>query len=107
MTSSTEVTLAPNDPPLAGRYQPLRPLGEGGMGAVFLARDLQLDRLVAVKVLPDRAVNDSGAIARFQREARALAKVSHPGIVQAYDSGQDAGKHFLVMEFVEGQSLAA
>jgi hypothetical protein len=90
-----------------GRYQLLRLLGQGGMGAVYLAWDTRLDRNVAVKVLPRESVNDPDAVARFQREARALAKLAHPGIVQAHDCEADNGRHFLVMEYVEGTSLAA
>src|SRR5262249_35758004 len=67
----------------------------------------RLDRQVAVKVLPPESVQDADAVARFQREARALAKLSHPGIVQAFDCEEEGGRHFLVMEYVEGQSLAA
>src|SRR5262245_44843412 len=93
--------------PRLGRYALLEKLGEGGMGEVYLAHDTQLDRKVALKVLPAHAVNDPDALGRFQREARALAQLSDPGIVQAFDSGEEAGKHFLVMEFVEGVSLAA
>jgi hypothetical protein len=92
---------------LAGRYQLLDKLGEGGMGAVFHARDTQLDRHVAVKLLPANSVHDAGAVARFRREAKALAHLSHPGIIQAFDHGADGDRHFLVMEFVEGRSLAA
>jgi hypothetical protein len=92
---------------LAGRCLILEKLGEGGMGAVYKAHDNQLDRDVAVKVLPVQRLNDADAIAPFQREARALAKLSHPNIVQAYDNGVDKGRHFLVMEYVEGASLAA
>jgi serine/threonine protein kinase len=92
---------------VAGRYRILEKLGEGGMGAVYKAHDSQLDRDVAVKVLPARSLGDADAIARFQREARALAKLSHPNIIQAYDNGEDKGRHFLVMEYVEGFNLSA
>jgi Protein kinase domain/Right handed beta helix region len=91
---------------LAGRYQVLDKLGEGGMGAVFRARDRKLDRHVAVKLLPSGSAQDAAAVARFSREARALAHLSHPGITQAYDSGQHGNRHFLVMELVRGRSLA-
>src|SRR5262245_980790 len=80
---------------LADRYRLLEKLGEGGMGAVYRARDVVLDREVAVKVLPPHSLGDAGAVARFEREARALAKVSHPHIVQAHDAGEDRGRHFL------------
>jgi hypothetical protein len=91
---------------ISGRYRILEKLGEGGMGTVYKAHDTQLDRDVAVKVLPAHRLNDADAVARFQREARALAKVSHPNIIQAYDSGEDKGRHFLVMEYVEGVNLS-
>src|SRR5262249_36648736 len=93
--------------PQLGRYQLLAKLGEGGMGHVYLAHDQRLDRRVAIKVLPEGRVNDPGAIARFQREAKALAQLAHPGIIQAYDSEEADGRHFLVMEYVEGKNLAA
>jgi serine/threonine protein kinase len=90
---------------IAQRYRILDKLGQGGMGAVYRAEDTRLDRVVALKVLPSHCIQDPDAVARFQREARALAKLSHPNIVQAYDSGEDRGRHFLVMEFVDGVSL--
>jgi serine/threonine protein kinase len=97
-------------PERLGRYELLRKLGQGGMGEVFLAHDTKLDRRVAVKVLPPHAVHDPDAVARFQREAKALAQLGHPGIVQAFDSdsaGDSAGeRHFLVMEYVDGVSLS-
>src|SRR5262245_57961825 len=92
---------------LAGRYRILEKLGEGGMGTVYRAHDTQLDRDVALKVLPRQRLSDADAIARFQREARALAKLSHPNIIQAYDSGEDQGQHFLVMEYVAGVNLSS
>jgi predicted Ser/Thr protein kinase len=96
----------PINPTRLGRYEILKKLGEGGMGAVYLGRDTKLDRQVAIKVLPPESVHDPQAVARFQREAKALAKLAHPGIIQAYDSEQENGQHFLVMEYVEGTSLA-
>jgi serine/threonine protein kinase len=93
-------------PLLAGRYHVLDKLGQGGMGAVFHARDAKLDRHVAIKILPAGSVHDADAVARFRREARALARLSHSGIIQAHDSGEDGDRHFLVMEFVAGHSLA-
>jgi serine/threonine protein kinase len=89
-----------------GRYQLLQKLGQGGMAAVYLAHDTKLDRRVAVKILPPHSVNDAGAVARFEREAKALAQLSHAGIVQAFDSDTAAGRYFLVMEYVEGASLS-
>ena len=74
---------------IVGNYKIEQKLGEGGMGAVFRARDAQLERAVAVKVLPEGKLSDAQAVARFRREAKALAQLSHPGIIQAHDSGQD------------------
>jgi nitrous oxidase accessory protein NosD len=104
-TTDSQVTT--DLPLLAGRYRLLQKLGQGGMGAVHLGLDTQLQRQVAVKLLPPSSVHDADAVARFQREARALAKLSHPNIVQAFDSGRDGDQSFLVMEYVEGPSLAA
>jgi hypothetical protein len=89
-----------------GRYQILQKLGQGGMGEVYLAQDTELGRRVALKVLPTASVNDPAALARFRREARALAQLSHPGIVQAFDTDSADGRHFLVLEYVEGWSLS-
>src|SRR5688572_29106996 len=91
---------------LAGRFRLLELLGAGAMGTVYKAADTKLGRNVAVKVLPAKSVTDPDAVARFQREAMALAKLTHSNIVQAFDSGEDRGKHFLVMECVEGTSIA-
>lgn len=99
-------TLPPDGPVIAGRYHVVRPLGEGGMGSVFLARDAELDRDVAIKVLPGDRVTSTDTVKRFRREAQALARLSHPGIVQAFDVGEHDGKPFLVMEYVAGVNLA-
>jgi predicted Ser/Thr protein kinase len=81
-------------------------LGKGGMGVVYKARQPSLDRLVALKILPVKAANDSGFAERFNREARALAKLSHPNIVAVYDFGQTSnGLHYFIMEFVDGPNL--
>jgi hypothetical protein len=84
---------------IAGRYEIRTRLGAGGMGEVFLARDRQLDRQVAVKVLNRNLVRDADAVARFQREAKAMARLEHPAIVRAYDFGSDGERHILAMEF--------
>jgi len=89
-----------------GRYRLLQQLGQGGMGTVYLAEDKQLARQVAVKVLPPGRLQDADAVARFQREARALAQLAHPGIVRAFDFGAAGDQHFFVMEYVAGESLA-
>jgi WD40 repeat protein len=92
---------------LVERYQLLDKLGAGGMGVVYRARDERLDRTVAVKSLPPSRLPDDGAVRRFQREARVLARLSHPNIVAVHDVGEDRGRQFLVMEYVEGVTLAA
>jgi hypothetical protein len=89
-----------------GPYQILARLGAGGMGEVYRARDPRLDRSVAVKVLTASRGATSEELERFQREARAIARVSHPNICTVYDVGQEAGVPFLVMELLEGETLA-
>ena len=88
-----------------GRYEVLEPLGVGGMGEVFRARDTELDRRVAIKVLPHDFAADPSRIERFQREARALAALSHPNLLEVYDVGSSNGVHYVVTELLEGQSL--
>jgi eukaryotic-like serine/threonine-protein kinase len=91
---------------LAGRYALGALLGAGGMGQVYRARDRVLERTVAVKVLSAAAIDDRELVARFGREARAAAALHHPNIVTVFDSGADGDLQYLVMEYVEGQSLA-
>src|SRR5262245_4320036 len=86
-------------------YQILAPLGAGGMGEVYRARDARLDRDVAIKVLPERLANSPEARARFEREAKALAALSHPNLVAIFDVGAEQGICFAVMEFLAGQTL--
>jgi serine/threonine protein kinase len=97
------------DPARLDEYFPqleiLELLGQGGMGAVYKARQPGLDRLVALKILPLQAGTDPGFAERFNREARALAKLSHPNIVAVYDFGQTHGLHYFVMEYVDGPNL--
>lgn len=88
-----------------GAYEILAPLGAGGMGEVYLGKDTRLGREVAVKVVSERLTNDSNALARLEREARAVASLSHPNIVALYDIGSANGVSFLVMELLEGESL--
>jgi serine/threonine protein kinase/TolB-like protein len=88
-----------------GHYRIDRLIGEGGMGAVFLAEDTKLDRKVALKVLPERMAADPERLARFQREAKAIAALNHPHIVTIHSVEEDRGIHFLTMELVEGSSL--
>ena len=88
-----------------GRYLILGNIGSGGMANVFLARDLILDREVAIKVLRYDFLNDQSAIRRFQREMLASTELVHPNIVTVYDAGQEGETQFLVMEYVKGMDL--
>ncbi len=90
-----------------GPYEILAPLGAGGMGEVYRARDTRLDREVAVKVLPTSAREDREARARFRREALALSRLNHPNIEMVLDFGEDGGVDYMVLEFVPGETLAA
>src|SRR5439155_27305642 len=81
-------------------------LGRGGMGEVYRATDLVLDRPVAIKVLSAPHLADEAFVARFQREARAAARLNHPGIVSVFDTGADGRVRYIVMELVEGPTLA-
>lgn len=87
------------------RYQIIRTIGEGGMANVYLAHDLILDRDVAVKILRGDLADDEKFVRRFQREAIAASSLSHPNIVEMYDVGEDNGKYYIVMEYVEGKTL--
>ncbi|HEX3825090.1 MAG TPA: Stk1 family PASTA domain-containing Ser/Thr kinase [Mycobacteriales bacterium] len=90
---------------LEGRYTVEAFVARGGMAAVYLATDTRLDRRVAVKVLRSELSDDPMVVARFEREARAAAQLSHPDVVAVYDQGSDNGNAFLVMEFVPGANL--
>ncbi|HKF44807.1 MAG TPA: protein kinase, partial [Thermoanaerobaculia bacterium] len=85
-----------------GSYDVLGPLGAGGMGEVYRARDTRLDRTVALKVLPEEFFEDRDRVARFEREAKALAALNHHGIAAVHSFEELEGRHFLVMELVEG-----
>jgi serine/threonine-protein kinase len=89
----------------AGRYRVERELGDGAMAKVFLARDEELSRLVAVKVLDQSLAADESFRARFSREARVAAGLSHPNIVTVFDVGEAEGQPYIVMEYVEGRTL--
>src|SRR5262249_22093770 len=88
-----------------GRYKILARLGKGGMGEVFRAKDSDLDREVAIKILPEHLVQDAAAVKRFEREARAVAALSHPNILAIHDSAMDQGIRYAVMELLEGETL--
>src|SRR6266540_1100662 len=88
-----------------GPYEVLTPLGAGGMGEVYKARDSRLDREVAIKVLPEHLADDPAALSRFEREAKAIAAISHPNILAIHDFGREGGVTFAVMELLEGETL--
>ena len=91
---------------LLGPYEIQSPLGAGGMGEVYRARDTRLDRTVAVKILPSHLSSNPEAKQRFDREARTISSLSHPNVCQLYDVGSQDGTSFLVMEYLEGETLA-
>lgn len=88
-----------------GPYEILSPLGAGGMGEVYKAKDSRLDRCVALKVLPAALAQDPSRRARLEREAKAISQLNHPHICTLYDIGRDEGIDFLVMEYLEGETL--
>ena len=90
-----------------GAYEIVSPLGAGGMGEVYRAHDARLDREVAIKVLTESLAKDASALARFEREAMSVARLSHPNILSIYEFAQDAGTAFVVMELVDGETLRA
>src|SRR5271169_6483354 len=89
-----------------GPYEVQSPLGAGGMGEVYLARDTRLDRTVAIKILPSHLSSNLEARQRFDREARAISSLNHPNICTLHDVGHQDGTDFLVMEYLEGETLA-
>ena len=91
---------------ISDRYELGDRLGSGGMSTVYKATDRVLERTVAVKILAEHLSDDAKFVARFRREALAVAKLIHPNIVQVYDTGVDTGRHYIVMEYVEGKSVA-
>ncbi len=91
---------------ISDRYELGERLGSGGMSTVYGATDRVLERTVAVKILAEHLSDDEKFVARFRREALAVARLIHPNIVQVYDTGVDQGRHYIVMEYVEGRSVA-
>jgi serine/threonine protein kinase len=89
-----------------GPYEILSPLGAGGMGEVYKARDTRLDRTVAIKILPTHLSADPEFKQRFEREARSVSSLNHPNICQLFDVGRQDGVDFLIMEFLDGETLA-
>src|SRR5437667_7976699 len=93
-----------------GPYEIVAPVGAGGMGTVYRARDTRLGRIVAIKVLSDAIAKDDQFRERFEREARTISKLTHPHICTLYDVGEavdQGGAPFIVMEFLEGETLSA
>ena len=105
--TSIDSSSASNAPVLRrlGNYTLLKKLGEGGMGAVYLAEDEGAQRKVALKVLPLEHTSNANCVSRFRSEAKAIGKLNHPNIIQAYNIDQDQGYHFYAMEFCEGHPL--
>src|SRR5499427_4985986 len=90
-----------------GPYEILAPIGAGGMGEVYSARDTRLGREVAIKVLPSELSSDPERLKRFEREARSASSLNHPNIVTIHDIGSDNGVSYIAMELVKGQPLRA
>ena len=90
-----------------GRYEIRSPIGAGGMGEVYLAHDAQLDRPVALKLLPADVTKDEDRLRRFQQEARATSALNHPNILTIYEIGEAEGTHFIATEFIDGATLRA
>src|SRR5256884_6871875 len=89
-----------------GPYEVLGALGAGGMGEVYRAKDTRLDRTIAIKILPEHLSSDPQRRERFEREAKAISSVSHPHICPLYDVGHQDGIDYLVIEYLEGETLA-
>ena len=99
------MTLAPGS--RLGPYEIVSSLGAGGMGEVFRAKDARLGRDVAIKVLPKELAGDADRLARFEREARAVAALSHPNILAIHDFGTEGDTTYAVLELIEGETLRA
>jgi serine/threonine-protein kinase len=101
----------PDNPPgmptvIAGKYEMLDMLGQGGMGTVYRVRHVELDEIRALKVLPDHLAEDEERVGRFRREAQKMARFRHENIVRVYDFGRDRDLFYLVLDYVDGWTLA-
>src|SRR5215210_3733408 len=90
---------------LFGRYEIRSPLGAGGMGEVYLARDTQLERPVALKLLPAKFTSDEDRLLRFKQEARTTSALNHPNIITIFEIGEANGAHYIATEFIDGVNL--
>ena len=111
LPSSLPLSSATATPGVAGRrlghFELIEAIGSGGMAAVLKARDLELGRIVALKILPPESTRDAENVTRFKSEARAAAKLDHENVARVYFCGEDQGLHFIAFEFVEGETLRA
>jgi serine/threonine-protein kinase len=98
-------TVAASAPPTESRYELVEEIGRGGMGVVYRARDTRLERIVALKRLPESLREHPRAVELFEREARAAARLNHPNIVTLFDAGEENGSYFITMELLEGMPL--
>ena len=89
-----------------GGYQLVRKLAQGGMGVIYEAIQIKLSRKVALKVLSEQLASRPEFLQRFEREARAAAALNHPNIVQVHDFGEAEGRHYIIMDFIEGDNLS-
>jgi serine/threonine protein kinase len=107
MSSAPEPSMTLSPGARLGPYEILAPLGAGGMGEVYRARDSRLEREVAIKVLPERLARDAEALARFERETKAIAALNHHNILAIHDCGDHGGLRYAVMELLDGETLRA
>ena len=91
---------------VAGRYEIVRLLGQGGMGAVYAAKQVSMDRMVALKLIRPQVAASTEIGKRFHREMQATSRIEHPNVIQVFDYGEDAGRLFLAMEFLAGKPLS-
>jgi serine/threonine-protein kinase len=106
-TMSADTVSGTERPVLGERYELLGLLGAGGMGNVYKARDLELDEIVALKVLKPELVGEAGALERFRREVKLARRVTHPNVARVFDIGERGGEKILTMELVEGEALSS